>query len=123
MENTNEKKLNTFKWIARIWRLFPIIFALGHIFETESSITEEVFLSDYLLLTLLGIYVIGLAISWKWEFIGGSISTITISVFLVLFWFLVDSVISATFVFLIGAFPPAILFLYYGWEKRKQQKL
>ena len=122
MFETEKRKFNTLKWIARIWSLIPIFFALGHIFEDETTITEEVYFSDYMLLTLLGIYIIGLVISWRWEYIGGLISSITMAVFLVLFWIFVESIFSATLVFLLGAFPPALFFLYYGWEKRKHDQ-
>jgi len=120
MNKSNEKKLNIIRWVARIWSLLPIVFALGHVFEDDSNITSEIFFTDYLLLTLLGIYVIGLAIAWKWDYIGGLISAITFIVFIVLFAIFVDANFMAYVVFLLGAYPPALLFAYYGYEKRKQ---
>lgn len=120
MINTNEKKLNTIRWVARIWSLLPVVFALGHLFEDDTNIVSEILFTDYMLLSLLAIYVIGLVIAWKWDLIGGLISAITFLVFIVLFAIFVDANFMAYVVFLLGAFPPALLFAYYGWSKKKQ---
>jgi hypothetical protein len=125
MSNSNEKKLNIIRWIARIWSLLPILFALGNIFMDDPYATEPIDNKEYILLALLGIYVIGLLIAWKWDYIGGLTSTITFAVFLILFWIFVGPRIeppnnlSILAVFLLGALPPALLFLYYGCEMKK----
>jgi len=128
MSNSTEKKLNLIRWIARIWSLLPIFFALAHIFEDDTNSTGETFFTDYILLSLLAIYVIGLLIAWKWDYIGGLISTISFVVFLVLFFIFVGPRVEAAnilpmlAVFLLGALPPALLFTYYGCKKRKQKE-
>ncbi len=118
MSNSNEKKLNIIRWIARIWSLLPILFALGNIFMDDPYATEPIDNKEYILLALLGIYVIGLLIAWKWDYIGGLTSTITFAVFLVLFWIFVGprvetaNILPILAVFLLGVLPPALLFLY-----------
>jgi len=126
MSISKDKKLNIIRWIARIWSLFPIVFALGHIFEDDTNLTGEVLFTDYILLGLLAIYVIGLVIAWRWDYIGGLISVISFGVFLILFTIFVgprveaENILMILAVFLFGAFPPALFFAYYGWEKRKE---
>lgn len=115
----NNKKLNIFRWIARIWSLLPILFAVAHLFEDETNQTGEVFFTDYLLLSLLGIYVLGLALAWKWDLIGGIISTLTFTIFIILFAIFVEANFTVFLIFFFGAFPPALIFLYYGLEIKK----
>lgn len=66
------------KWVARVLSvmilLFYGFFIVGHLFGDEGQPSRPLVFTDYLGLTALMVSLSGLAISWKWELVGGFIS-------------------------------------------------
>ena len=105
---------NILRWVARIWSLPAIIFILGEVIFPHAGDAAVPF-SDWIALGLQITAVIGLAIAWRYEIFGGTLSIITM-----LSSFVVLSIASETilwqpgllwFAFIIA---PASLLLYCG---------
>jgi magnesium-transporting ATPase (P-type) len=64
-----------------------------------------------LALAILGISIIGLAAAWRWERIGGWISTAALIIFVVVFLLTVERSYPMVFLFVLGIGVPAGLFL------------
>ncbi|MGB3703659.1 MAG: hypothetical protein WA997_20545, partial [Anaerolineales bacterium] len=64
------------------------------------------------------ISVLGLALAWRWERLGGWISVVTLAVFLVLFLITVERSFPTVIIFLVGLGVPGVLFLISGYTER-----
>lgn len=106
------------RWVARIWSLGPILFALAEIVFPHSEEGVTVPWTDWVTLSLVFISVIGLALAWRWERLGGWISLVTLAVFLVLFLITVERSFPAVLIFLVGIGVPATLFLISAYADR-----
>jgi hypothetical protein len=65
------------RWVARIWSLGPILFALGNaLFGGLSDVQPgaRVYWYDYLMLSVLALLVGGLALAWWLPLAGGLIA-------------------------------------------------
>ncbi|MGD2158204.1 MAG: hypothetical protein PVG32_15110 [Anaerolineales bacterium] len=86
-EDKKQKTMKIVRWVARVWSLVILFFfLLIFIGEILSPHTEEAMtLSDAALLILFPIATcLGLALAWRWEFLGGVISLISIVLFVVI---------------------------------------
>ena len=99
------------RWTARIWSLGPILFALAEIIFPHSEEGGAVAWTDWLALSVVFISLIGLALAWRWERLGGWISAVALVVFLVLFVLTVERFFPAVVIILVGIGVPAALFL------------
>jgi hypothetical protein len=99
------------RWVARIWSLGPILFALAEILFPHAEEGEIVPWTELVPLGLAFISVIGLALAWRWERLGGWISLGALAVFLILFLITVERSFPAVLIFLVGIGVPATLFL------------
>ena len=55
------------RWIARIWSLAIFVLALVIVFSPDPHATgEPIPVTDYVLLGLWGVSVVGLLVAWKW---------------------------------------------------------
>ena len=106
------------RWIARIWSLGPLLFALGEILFPHAEADVEVPWTDWLNLSLIFTAVLGLAIGWRWERLGGWISIVSLAVFTVLFLITVERSYPMVFIFLAGVGVPAVLFLISAYAER-----
>ncbi|MFN2126395.1 MAG: hypothetical protein ACK2UM_10630 [Anaerolineales bacterium] len=110
------------RWIARIWSILVFVFTLLRIITPDPYATEPVPISDWFLLSLWGVAILGLLIAWRWELIGG---IITISIMFVreLIWVVLKGDWWVNFlIFWSFVVPPAILFLVAWRLGRKTQK-
>jgi hypothetical protein len=99
------------RWVARIWSLGPILLTLVVILGRDENVVEPVPWTDWLALILIFIAVLGLAIAWRWERLGGWISVGFLVVFMVVFLITVERSFPTWLIFLVGIGVPAGLFL------------
>jgi hypothetical protein len=108
-------------WTARLWGtlifVFVSFFLFAGIFGNEQGgggirNTQELF--SFIFFPCMNI--IGLALAWKWEGLGGLIATISM---MGMFFMRFDLITDPYFIF--GITPPGILYLVY-WHLSKRQK-
>lgn len=119
----NQKKTaNLIRWIARIWGTlilaFVLFFVLAHIFGDEESGgfqgTSEIITFIFFPVSS----VIGLSIAWKWEGLGGLITTLgIIGLFIMRF-----DLISNLYI-IVGIAPPGILYVLYWYLTKGQSEI
>ena len=109
------------RWVARIWSLGPILITLVVIIGPDENVVEPVPWTDWLALSLIFISVLGLAIAWRWERLGGWISIGFLVIFMVVFLITVERSFPTWLIFLVGIGVPAVLFLisYYASRDRE----
>ena len=78
MPNSTPRSDRILRWIARIWSLPAILFLLGEIIFPHGG-DEPVPFLEWLALGLLVTAVLGLALAWRWEVLGGSVSIFAIT--------------------------------------------
>lgn len=111
-------------WMARIWGglifTFVMVFLIAHIFEKDpsgdglSGITDIKEIITFICFPLLTI--IGLALAYKWEGLGGLISSLALLTAMA-----INKIADPKFFFLI--LPPGILYLVYWYLNRKQKMI
>jgi hypothetical protein len=99
------------RWVARIWSLGPILFAFAQIFSRDDNIVEPIPWTDWLTLSLIFVAVLGLAIAWRWERLGGWITVGFLVMFMVVFLITVERSFPTWLIFLVGIGTPAALYL------------
>ena len=117
------RKILILRWIARVWSLVILAFALIIIFSPDPYATgEPIPLTTYVLLGLWGLSVVGLMVAWLWERLGALIAIGTMLVRELLFiitegrWYVNFLLIWAAFL------PPAILYLLAWHQERKLEE-
>lgn len=107
-------------WIARIWGTLILVFVLymliAHLFDSGKPIHTGLN-SPKELLTFLCFPVLtllGLAMAYKWEALGGLISSLAL-----IFAMILNQVLDLKFFLLI--FPPGFIYLIY-WHFSKKEK-
>ena len=106
------------RWVARIWSLVPIIFTLLELLVPHAEEDVAVPWTDWLNLGLIFTAVLGLAIAWRWERLGGWISVVFLAMFTVLFLITVERSFPMVLIFLAGVGVPAVLFLVSAYADR-----
>jgi hypothetical protein len=99
------------RWVARIWSLFPIIWAILEVISPHSEEGIEVPVSDYVNLSIIGVCLLGLALAWRWEKLGGWIALVALGVFTVVFMLTKENVFPAILIIVLGLGIPAGMFL------------
>jgi hypothetical protein len=117
MDRNKKSWVRWTRWIARIWSLVPILFALGEILFPHSEEGVEVPWTDWLNLSLIFVAVLGLALAWRWERMGGWIAVVFLAVFLVLFFINVERSFPSGLIFLAAVGVPAVLFLISSYAE------
>lgn len=114
--------LRVVRWIARIYAgvmaaLILLIFvgeALADGFEPILHLTVR---ETTMMIAFFAVWL-GLLLGWKWDLFGGLLTICGVAAF-----YLLDYVFSGTLprgpFFLIFT-SPGLLFIYYGWQKRKK---
>ena len=117
----NPKTRKIIRWIARIWAALMVAFMLfmfiAHIVEDGIGPLTDLYIRDYLMIPSMVISLIGLALGWKWERLGGIMALGGMVAF-----YLFDFAFSGDFpqgpTFLIIAFP-GVLFLILAYTANK----
>lgn len=117
MDKNRKSWVRWTRWIARIWSLGPILFALGEILFPHSDEGVEVPWTDWLNLSLIFVALLGLVLAWRWERLGGWMAVIFLSVFLVLFFINVEGSFPSGLIFLAAVGVPAVLFLISSYAE------
>ncbi|TBW28894.1 hypothetical protein [Gramella sp. KN1008] len=107
-------------WVARAWGsiilAFVLFFLIAHIFGTEETGTGSLSNKDIITFICFPIGTItGLALAYKWPGLGGLISSLSIITAMLL-----NNVLDLKF--LLGIFPPGMLYLLYWYLDRKQHE-
>ena len=118
MDNNSRSWVRVTRWVARVWSLGPILFVLAEILFPHAEEGVPVPWTDWLALSMVFISVIGLALAWRWERLGGWISIAALAVFLVLFLITVERSFPAVLIFMVGIGVPAALFLISAYADR-----
>jgi hypothetical protein len=118
MDEKTKKWVPIVRWVARIWSLVVILFALAEVLFPHSEEGVVVPWTEWAALGVLGISIIGLALAWRWERLGGWISVVALAVFVVLFLITVERSFPAVLIFLVGIGAPASLFLVSAYSDR-----
>ena len=110
------------RWIARIWSIPILIFAVLRTFAPDPYATEPVPAEDWFLLGLWGVAILGLLVAWRWELVGGII-TIATMFFRELAWILLKGDWLVNFLIVwVAVVPPALLFLVAWWLGRNAER-
>jgi len=117
------RKILILRWIARVWSLVILAFALIIIFSPDPYATgEPIPVRDYVLLGLLGASVVGLLVAWLRERLG---VLITIGTMLAreLLYIIIEGKWYVNFLLLWAVFlPPAIMYLLAWHMERKLEE-
>ncbi len=121
MNSSNPQMDKVLRWVARAWSLPAIIFVFGEIVFPHTSDATVPF-TDWLALGLQITAVFSLAIAWRWEIFGGTLSILTmLSSFVILTIARGDFLWEAALVWTGFIIAPAALFLYCGMRTRPNE--
>lgn len=101
------------RWTARVLSalilIFWGIFIVAHLLGDEAGGARPLNARDYVGLITMGTWLVGLAVAWEWEFLGGLITLVAYGV-----------AIAANPAVLVFVFVPitAVLFLVSWWIRR-----
>lgn len=111
------------RWVARLWSILVFIVALMVIFSPNPQATEPVPVADCFLLSLWGVAILGLLVSWRWELVGG-ITTVAAMVLREVAWIVLKGGWLVNFLlFWLFVMPPAGLFLVaWGLERKASRQ-
>ncbi len=111
MDENNKGWVRVTRWVARIWSLGLILLSLLVILTPDVNQEVAVPWTDWLNLSIVFISVLGLALAWRWERLGGWISIVALALFTTLFLITVERSFPTVLIFLVGIGVPAGLFL------------
>ena len=113
-------KIIVLRWVARIWSLFILIFALVIIFSPDPYATgEPISTSEFILLGLLGVSVLGLMIAWLRERLGALIAIGTMLVREVIFIIVEGRWYVNFLLFWLAILPPAVMY-WFAWRMERK---
>jgi len=120
--NPKSRSIKITRWIARIWSLLVFALAILIVSTPDPYTTEPVPASDWFLLSLWGVAILGLLVAWRWELLGGIITIATMFI-RELAWVVLRGpwLVNFLIVWLLVV-PPAILFLVAWKIERKARE-
>lgn len=122
---SNYKYINrSILWIARAWSsviiAFVLFFLVAHIFGDDEGGSGLSNARDVISFICFPVgTIIGLALAYKWEGLGGLIATIALITGMII-RYSPGSSLELNFILLI--FPPGLLYLVYWWRARRQDR-
>ena len=114
----NEKRVKTMRWIARILSLLPILFVLAEVIFPHGG-EGEVRTEEWIAVGLMFSSVIGLAIAWRWEGLGGGITVGSLLAFYAALRVMDGRFPRGPWFALVAA--PGVLFLVCWWLSRHRE--
>jgi cytochrome bd-type quinol oxidase subunit 2 len=117
MDENKKGWVKVTRWVARIWSLGLILLSLLVILTPDVNQEVAVPWTDWLNLSIVFISVLGLALAWRWERLGGWISVVALAVFSVLFMITVERFFPTVLIFLAGIGIPAALYLISSYAE------
>jgi hypothetical protein len=121
-DDIQKSSIGRIRQLARVFSaliiLLTILIAVGHIFGDE-PVVEDYPPIENLMPIILGLSVVGLAVAWRWEGLGGTLTLVFFMAHLGLFW-----VVRGVFFPLgvLAVFLPipitALMFLWCWWKSR-----
>ena len=125
MTNTKDRTDVTIKWVRRIARIWSIIvIGITLVVAVSHIVTPDPYATDYppienLLPMLMVISVLGLAIAWRWEGVGGAINIGFFLANLGLYWIIRGKFFPLEALSVLSlAVVPGALFLICWWRSR-----
>jgi hypothetical protein len=110
------------RWVARIWSILVVGVVVVTVLIPAFIPTEPFLVTDWFLLCLWGVTILGLLVAWRWERAGATITLIA-CVFVELTRVILKGSWLANFLIVqIIAASPAILFLVANWAELKAQR-
>lgn len=98
--------------------LLTILIAAGHIFGDE-PVVEDYPPIENLMPIILGLSVVGLAVAWRWEGIGGTLTLVFFLAHLGLFWAVRGEFFPLGVLAVFLPIPiTALMFLWCWWKSR-----
>ena len=117
MDENKKGWVKVTRWVARIWSLGLILLVLLVILTPDVNQEVAVPWTDWLNLSIVFISVLGLALAWRWERLGGWIAVISLAIFTVLFLITVERFFPTVLIFLAGIGIPAALYLISSYAE------
>jgi hypothetical protein len=72
------------RWTARVLSAVLLLFwgfmIVGHLVGDAGRPSRPLTANDYLLMSLMGLWIAGLAASWKWELAGGAVTLVALAI-------------------------------------------
>ena len=107
------------RWAARILSALILLvwgfFLIAHLVGDEGGASRSLNPGDYIGLTTMLAWLVGLAVAWKWELAGGAIALVAV---------LICALVNWRVLIFPGTLIPitALLFLSSGWMRRTLQR-
>jgi hypothetical protein len=112
-------KVPVVRWAARLLSaailLFWGWFLIAHLFGEEARLSRPLVWQDLAILTTLVLSLIGLAVAWKWELVGGALTLAAMSICALFNWRVL--VFPGTLILV-----AAMMFLTCWWMSRATQR-
>jgi len=118
LEN-RDKWIRVLRWVARIWSLPAIFFAVSELLFSSADTGVEEGWFTWATVVLLFLSVIGLLVAWWNERIGGWASISTLIVFFFFYWIDAAEFFPGWVLLLTMVAIPAVLFLLYDYLQQK----
>lgn len=99
------------RWIARIWSLLLLIFALVRVFTPDPYAIRPITAFEVFLLSFWGVAIIWLILGWKWERLGAYGAIITMILRELVYTITTGEWIINFLIIWVLIIPPAILYL------------
>jgi hypothetical protein len=115
-------RVRILRWVARVWSLLVVGFALLRVVTPDPYVTEPVPAEDWFLLSLWGVAILGLLFALRWELAGASITIGTMLVRELAWVVLKGSWFPAFLLVWLMVVPPAALCLVASGSERKARK-
>ena len=107
------------RWVARIWSLLALGFALTIIITPDPYQVRPITLMEIFILSFWGVAILGLILAWRWERIGAMLTIITMPVRELIYfliyreWFINFMLVWALVI------PPAVMYLFTWYQDHK----
>jgi hypothetical protein len=115
-----ESRIKIVRWIARVWSILVLIFALVLLISTLSEMgSDPPSLIFWVLFGLWFAAVLALVAAWRWELAGGIIAITALVSREMMYFFLSYQIFVEFWMVWLPVLPPAILFIIAQLEGRR----